>query len=342
MSERNDIFPMTFVVFDMEWNQPIPYIRSTIDPKILPGEIIEIGAVKLQMRSEKDFELSRPFFVTVRPIYYKVMNKQVSRVINKSTDDLKFGLPFLEAYRLFREFCGEDYVLCTWGDSDISILQSNLKIHGLSSEINERFMDIQPFFGKVGENTSQQRSVNYAVDFYKIPQTNDFHSADKDAWYEASILKESLIDYFALKAKKEEEKEEWYPLRSYISNPNLSAQFKWKSEIFPTEKAAIGDAENRPFHCPVCDAELVSELSWFSSGHTRLSLWKCPKHDLLSGKIRSKRTPDKKFFASGQIRFANASVAWYVKERWEEAQSAPPEEKTAIIAKKYGEECEEM
>ena len=127
MSERTDLFPTTFVVFDMEWNQPIPYIPSPVDPKTLPGEIIEIGAVKLRMNSEKDFEISRPLRLTVRPIYYRVMNKQVSRVINKSTNDLKCGLPFPEAYKLFQEFCGEDYVLCAWGDSDISILLNGYK-----------------------------------------------------------------------------------------------------------------------------------------------------------------------------------------------------------------------
>ena len=101
---KDNVFPMTFVVFDMEWNQPIPYMPSPVDPKILPGEIIEIGAVKVQMNSESDYILSRPFSMVIRPTYYRIMNKQVSKVINKSTDDLKSGLPFEEVYHRFMEF----------------------------------------------------------------------------------------------------------------------------------------------------------------------------------------------------------------------------------------------
>lgn len=317
MSEYKDTFPTTFVVFDMEWNQPIPYIPSPVDPKTLPGEIIEIGAVKLRMNSEKDYEFSRPLRLTVRPVYYRVMNKQVSRVINKSTSDLKCGLPFPEAYRQFVEYCGEDYVLCAWGDSDISILRANLKIHGHSAELNERFMDIQPFFGKVGENTTMQRSVNYAVDFYRIPQTDDFHSADKDAWYEAQVLKEALIDYFALESKEAGTGEKVIPLHSYISNPNLTTQFRWRSAVFATENEADMAAEQEKLFCPICNEELEPDVAWFASGHTHLSLWKCSKHGFLSGKIRAKRTPDQKFYGAGQIRFANASSAWYVREKWQ-------------------------
>ncbi|MBO4927833.1 MAG: exonuclease domain-containing protein [Clostridiales bacterium] len=340
MSPNQELFPMTFVVFDMEWNQPIPYIPAPIDPKILPGEIIEIGAVKVTMRSENDYTLSRPFSITVRPEYYKIMNRQVSRVINKSTSDLKSGLPFLEAYQLFMEFCGENYVLCAWGDSDISILKANLKIHGQSSEINERFLDIQPLFGRVGENTAQQRSVAYAVDFYRIPQTDDFHSADKDAWYEARILKETLIDYFAIMAKTPDRDSSFPDLMTYISNPNLTTQYRWRSAAFPTEKEALKATISEKLVCPICATELQPEIEWFSSGHTHLSLWKCLQHNLLSGKIRAKKTPKQEFYGAGQLRFVNGNAARYVREKWQEKLDGVKER--TEIANKNEEKCEEM
>lgn len=316
MSHPTEAFPKTFVVLDMEWNQPIPYIPSPIDPKILPGEIIEIGAVKLTMNAEDDYTMSSPFSILVRPVYYRIMNKQVSRVINRSTEDLKHGLPFVEAYRSFQEWCGEDYTLCAWGDSDISILRANLKIHHLPVEINDRFLDIQPLFGRVAENTAQQRSVAYAVDFYKIPQTDDFHSADKDAYYEARILKEVLIDYFSL-IKKEEEPS-MPQLRHFVSNPNLTTQTRWKSPAFPTEKAAVKAALQEKMCCPVCEQPLEPVIEWFTTGHTSLSLWQCPLHNTLSGKVRVKKTPSQEFYGSGQLRFVNGNAARYVREKWEE------------------------
>ncbi|MBR5937116.1 MAG: exonuclease domain-containing protein [Clostridiales bacterium] len=343
MIREDNLFPMTFVVFDMEWNQPIPYMPSPVDPKILPGEIIEIGAVKLQMLSEKDYVLSRPFSITVRPQYYRIMNRQVSRVINKSTDDLKCGMPFPEAYSLFQEWCGEDYVLCAWGDSDISILKSNLKIHGLTSEINERFLDIQPLFGRVAENTSQQRSVAYAVDFYKIPQTDDFHSADKDAWYETRILQESLIDYFSIKEKNPDDEQAFPSLRTYISNPNLTTQKKWRSEAFPSEKDAIRATLGEILCCPICDEKLQTEIPWFSSGRTYLSLWQCPQHSTMSGKIRAKKTPKQEFYGSGQLRFVNGNAARYVREKWQEkVEGVKKEAESPEIDSENETKCEQM
>lgn len=329
MSEQTDIFPMTFVVLDMEWNQPIPYIPSPVDPKELPGEIIEIGAVKLTVKSETEYILSSPFSILVRPTYYRIMNKQVSRVINRSTEDLKHGLPFETAYRSFCDWCGDDYILCAWGDSDISILRSNLKIHDIPVELNERFLDIQPLFGRVSENTTQQRSVAYAVDFFRIPQTNDFHSADKDAYYEARILKETLIDYFAMSQK--EEGQTLPQLRYFISNPNLTVQTRWKSRVCHSEKEAVAAAIQEKMCCPICEQPLETIIDWFTSGHTSLSLWQCPVHNSLSGKVRAKKTPSQEFYGSGQLRFVNGNAARYVREKWEEK-----------LTDKYERECEQM
>lgn len=337
---NENVFPMTFVVFDMEWNQPIPYMPSPVDPKILPGEIIEIGAVKVQMNSENDYILSQPFSMVIRPTYYRIMNKQVSKVINKSTDDLKSGLPFEEVYRRFTEWCGEDFVLCAWGDSDISILKANLKIHGLSSEINDRFLDIQPLFGRVAENTAQQRSVAYAVDFYRIPKTDDFHSAERDAWYEARVLKEALIDYFVIRSKDPGNEKDCPHLRTYISNPNLTTQKKWRSEVFSSEKEAIKMTLREPMNCPICESPLDCEIDWFASGHSWLSLWMCPTHGSLSGKVRAKRTPKQEFFGGGQLRFVNGNAARYVREKWQEKNEK--EDRSAVIASKCEDNCEEM
>jgi len=321
MSKSDIQFPITFVVFDMEWNQPISYMPSPVNPKELPGEIIEIGAVKLQMDSETDFTMSRPFSIVVRPQFYKIMNRQVSRVINKSTDDLKRGVTFPEAYRFFEQWCGNDYVLCAWGDSDISILKANLKIHGFPAEVNEKFLDIQPLFGRMAENTAQQRSVAYAVDFYKIPQTDDFHSADKDAYYEARILKETLKDYFAvLHDSTGREEAELPKLKHYISNPNLNTQHKWKSGNFPSEKEAVEQALKEEMCCPICAEKIRVTLDWFSSGHTWMSLWQCSEHGPLTAKVRAKKTPQQEFYGAGQLKFVNGNAARYVQEKWEEKQ----------------------
>ena len=313
MSMEQINYPVTFVVLDLEWNQPIPNMPTPVSPKDLPGEIIEIGAVKLTMRSKNDYSLSSPFSIIVKPEYYKIMNRQVSRVINRSTDDLRHGLGFLQAYDMFLKWCGEDYILCAWGDSDISILKSNLKIHCQPAEVNDRFLDVQPLFGRVAEDTAHQRSVSYAVDFYRIPKTDDFHNADRDAYYEACILKEVLIDYFVMKEKNEKEEKDYPNLSQYISNPNLTTQ--------------VQDAMKVKLSCPICSFELDPILDWFSSGHTWLSLWQCETHNTLTGKVRAKKTPQQSFYASGQLRFVNGNAARHVHEKWQEKIENKSEEK---------------
>ena len=125
---------------------------------------------------------------------------------------------------------------------------------------NERFLDIQPLFGRVAENTSQQRSVSYAVDFYRIPKTDDFHSADRDAWYEARILKETLIDYFVIRERGEETEQSFPSLRTYISNPNLTTQKKWRGAACPTEKEAGRKSLEEKMNCPICESDLTEEI----------------------------------------------------------------------------------
>ena len=68
----------------------------------------------------------------------------------------------------------------------------------------------------MAENTAQQRSVAYAVDFYRIPQTDDFHSAERDAWYEAKVLKEALIDYFVIREKDPGNEKDHPHLRTFF------------------------------------------------------------------------------------------------------------------------------
>ena len=41
------------------------------------------------------------------------------------------GLKFEDAVEEFIDWCGDDYVLCTWGNMDLTELQRNMVYHGL-------------------------------------------------------------------------------------------------------------------------------------------------------------------------------------------------------------------
>ena len=83
---------MEYVILDLEWNQPVSRSRMVKSPIRLSGEIIQMGAVKV---NEK-LEILDTFDVDIKPVYYKKMNKMVSDLTGIKTDDLQrkgFHLP---------------------------------------------------------------------------------------------------------------------------------------------------------------------------------------------------------------------------------------------------------
>lgn len=318
----------TYVVIDLEWNQPIPWIKTDVDPKVLPGEIIEIGAVKLSV-SKKGYVTSRPFHVMIRPKCYTIMNKNVSRVTNKMSSDLRFGVTFSEAYAAFLQWCGEEYVLCGWGNSDLSILKSNLRFHGFDSQLHALFLDVQPLFARIAEGVTNQRSVEYAVDFLRIPKNDDFHSAHRDAEYTALILKELFLILDVAKMTDDMnqkrsvidipiEQFSSFRLAHYLQNPDLHAETSRKTNLFTNWADCFDDATGESEHCPACDRVLEPQIPWFRLKKSGFSTWSCPEHHLVQGRMRMKKTPDSKIYGSISIRLIDPGSARLVTERYEE------------------------
>ena len=318
----------SYVIIDLEWNQPIPWIKTDIDPKELPGEIIEIGAVKLSL-TERGYQLSKPFHVTIRPSHYTVMNKNVSRVTNKMSSDLKFGIRFPDAYDAFRVWCGEDYILCGWGNSDLSILKANLRLHKMEPILNTLFLDVQPLFARIAEGVTNQRSVEYAVDFLHIPKHDDFHAAHRDAEYTGHILRELLLllDTAKMTEKTGQRRRPTdipfdqlvtFKIRPYLQNPDLHAETTRRSEAFTTWPACF-EHEARPGErCPACDRELDTDIPWFRLKKSGFSLWYCEEHHMVQGRMRMKKTPEGKFFAAVSLRLVDPGSARLIVEREEE------------------------
>ena len=342
---------VSYIVIDLEWNQPIPWIKTNVDPKDLPGEIIEIGAVKLSL-TEDGYELSKPFHVMIRPVCYTVMNKNVSRVTNKISSDLRFGLSFSDAYDAFRQWCGKDYILCGWGNSDLSILKSNLRYHNWKIDLNTLFLDVQPLFARVAEGMTQQRSVEYAVDFLRIPKKDDFHSAHRDAEYTGLILKEifqqldgirssgavqssghSQIPYNSdipddrhsqdtgVRDKSSQDlQHEMNTLRlmAYLQNPDLHAEISKRTGLYSTWEQCFEDYAKDQELCPACQLPLACLVEWFRLKKSGFSLWCCEDHHMVLGRMRMKKTPDGKVYASVSVRLTDPGTARLVTDRYDE------------------------
>ncbi|MDD4096539.1 MAG: exonuclease domain-containing protein [Oscillospiraceae bacterium] len=318
----------TYVIIDLEWNQPIPWIKSRVDPKQLPGEIIEIGAVKLSV-DERGTELSKPFHVLIRPICYTVMNKNVSRVINKISSDLRHGLTFIDAYEAFIRWCGDDFVICGWGNSDLSILKANLRFHDRSALLGRHFLDVQTLFSKVAEDKNVQRSVEYAVDFLRIPKLEDFHEAHRDAEYTGKIL-EKLFDIL------ENDEPAVFRLEQYLFDPDLNVQSERRTDYCDSWADCCTRTFSEPAVCPACGAPLCEELPWFRIRKSGFSLFRCDTHNLIAGRVRLKKNADGRFYASVVLKLIQPGEARPINERHEEylvyGTSGKPREENILLS----------
>ena len=120
---------MNLVVLDLEWNQAMSSKSEVFNhlPIHLRGEIIEIGAVKLN----PDLSLGDEFTADVRPVYFRRMHYKVKKITGFDKDRLAHGLSFPEAMEKLRLWCGDDVTFLTWGWDDQGIFEQNIIIHDL-------------------------------------------------------------------------------------------------------------------------------------------------------------------------------------------------------------------
>lgn len=177
---------MNYIVFDLEWNQN-PDGRKHPDSR-LPFEIIEIGAVKLNEKRE----IIDTFQCLIKPKVYHWIHDSIHEVIHVDFHELEKGLPFPKAIRRFLEWCGPEYRFFTWGNQDVMELQRNMKYYNLLKLIPGpvHYYDVQKLFSVKFEDGIARRSLEYAIDYLKLPKNRDFHRALADASYTARILLE--------------------------------------------------------------------------------------------------------------------------------------------------------
>ena len=94
----------SYIVLDLEWNQPMSGQETITRPFRFDSEIIEIGALKLNNR----FEEMSEFKSFVRPVFYPSMNGHVVQLTKIRPQELEKAPDFPAAYAAFRDWCGED------------------------------------------------------------------------------------------------------------------------------------------------------------------------------------------------------------------------------------------
>ena len=299
---------MNYIVFDLEWNQ-----SDTQEGEVesLPFEIIEIGAVKLN----SDKVLTGKFSQLIKPQVYQKMHFITQELIHLQMEELKEGISLSDAVSDFLEWCGEDYIFCSWGPSDLLELQKNMCYYNMPPLSNGpiAFYDVQKLFSLTYGNKKSRRSLEYAVDFLRIEKEIPFHRAFSDAYYtakifatirNANVLTHISYDVFTLPQNKEQEI--FIIFDDYAKY--ITREFNSKAEI-------AADKEIMSSKCYLCHKNIKKKIKWFTAnGRNYYCVAECDKHGLMKFKLRVRRSEKDKLYVVKTMKYIGKDEADKVKE----------------------------
>ena len=311
---------MNYIVLDLEWNQSNTGLEEEVSK--LPFEIIEMGAIKL----DENRVMISEFSELVKPQVYHEMHHITSKLIHMQMQELERGRPFPEVMGEFLEWCGDDYIFCTWGILDLTELQRNMKFYDMTplSDKPIAFLDVQKLFSiayEEHEDRKQRKNLEYAIDYLQMEKDIPFHRAFSDAYYTAKIFGHLIAEH-----------EEVLRNVSYdIFNPpksrtdEIKVQFdtymKYISRTFDSKGEAFTDKEVISSKCYLCHRNLRKKIRWFSvNGRHYYCVAYCEKHGYLKGKIRIHKTEENKVFVVKTTKFISKEEVDAIAARQEHAK----------------------
>ena len=243
---------------DMEWNQALTFSEMVKDPVFLTGEIIQIGAIKLN----QTLEVVDSFNEQIAPQYYTELHPKVAEITKLSNRDLQKGKGFHTVFNSFCDWCGDDFVFLVWGTEDLRILRKNMDLHNIDTSFMPPCFNLQNIFvAQVTHDTKQYALANALAIVGEVPF--DSHDALNDA-RSTALLCTHLDLIRGLNEYKET-----------VENRNGIVE----SYEFEEPYADIGDALSDDyvvsFECPHC-GEIVWGENWIrKTGTNLLSLSQC-------------------------------------------------------------------
>ena len=279
---------MNYIVLDLEWNQAMSS-DSAIFKKLpihLRGEIIEIGAVKLN----DDMTPGEEFTIDVRPQFFRRIHYKVKKITGFDKDRLAQGVPFPDALEQFHKWCGEDVTFLTWGMDDQGIMEQNIIIHDLDWDWISGWLNLQTIYSMQTVGQRVQRSLSSAMEHFGIEQTRVAHDALGDAYNTALVcshldMEQGLRDREdteKLIARQAEEKQARAAAEPQPIEHTAPKEFVSKADAF-------SDAIAAPV-CPVCGGEMTGSR-WVNQGDQRyMNLHVCPEHGKFLTRLKFKKS----------------------------------------------------
>ncbi|MBQ0017741.1 MAG: exonuclease domain-containing protein [Clostridiales bacterium] len=152
---------MNYIVLDLEWNTALARHLYVERPFRLTGEIIQIGAARLDNLT--DINVVDTYNALVKPVFYTKMHKEVTELTGITDEMINAGRPFEEVCEEFLKWCGDDYAFITWSGNDIYMLEDNMEIHGMDKSVLPACFDAQVQFDDQITHENRDFALSYAI-----------------------------------------------------------------------------------------------------------------------------------------------------------------------------------
>jgi len=304
---------MNYVVIDLEWNQAMSSNSAVFNklPIRLRGEIIEIGAVKL----DENMKPGEEFTVDVKPVYFKRMHYKVKKLTGFDAERLSHGIAFEDAFTQFREWCGDDVTFLTWGYDDQGIMEQNIIIHDLDWDWIAGWINLQLIYNnQIRSEDKNQKSLATAMEHFGIEQTRTAHDALGDAYNTALICTHldlrSGIEHY----------DETRRILSTKKPANSSATTEEPIEhlVFPgyfSKSEGFADENLTGVCCPVCGNKMTC-VKWINQGDQRyMNIFTCSEDGNYLVRVKFRKTDDDTWCANRLIYEADQKLIDFYKAK---------------------------
>ncbi len=287
---------MYYITLDLEWNQAYAEKALAVQRRLearLRGEVIQIGAVKL----DRKLRPCGSYQIIVKPKYFKKLHRHVSSLTGISQDQIDLGTPLEDAAERFKKFCGNDFVFLTWGPDDIPMLKENFHVNKIPSDWLDKTYDLQRIFARELNEENKQRSLEYAMEHFGIPQNLPAHDALNDAYFTALV---------AAKLNVEAGIANYNDHRGELLEDGVIGDADAGDDGYVTISELLEDPCVLAPTCPVCREKLSSESKLLHSKGQRYSyLFECKKHGKMLLSLKLHRNFNETWRAKRTLTLAN-------------------------------------
>lgn len=256
---------MNYIILDLEWNQGYPGAKVFIGDtrKQLAGEIIQIGAVKLN----EEFQVIDTYSRLVKPVFYRKMHFKIEELTGITKDQLKDASPFTEVFPDFLSWCGEEHEYLIWGTDDIAMLKQNIDVNKIVGVTLHDWYNIQIVYNTQYKSEHQQVALSTACETLGISQDKQLHNAFNDALYTAQVCAAmDMKSGLALCKEKQKNQEQ-----------NVKRKFRYYD--FGTPRDAFEFTSSCDNQCPLCGKTLILKTEYYRKYYNQFSaVRECEEH----------------------------------------------------------------